>query len=83
MGYKSKNKQGPPRPLAGSDMDPKQKSGGKKRGRNYGKADAKTIKQKGGAAKSDKERQKQIKQRVKKIDQVEEDSDLDEALQPG
>jgi len=65
-------------------MDPKGKSGGKKRGRNYGKGDTKAIKQKGGAGKTDKERQKrEMKPRVKAIDQVEEDSDLDEALQPG
>jgi len=84
MGYKAKHKQAPPRPLAGSDLDPKSKSGGKKRGRNYGKAESKAIKQKGGAGKSDKERQRrEVKQRVKAVDQVDEDSDLDEALQPG
>ena len=85
MGYKSKNKQGDVKPLPGSE--PTQKAGGRKRARNYGKSEQKGLKAKGPGAKSVKERvqreQVKQKQRVKAVDVVDEDSDVEEALKPG
>lgn len=80
MGRKAKNKQAPPTPLPGSTGERKQKPANKKRAKSSAAgAEIKGIKSRGPAAKSIKERQR----RVKAVDRVDDDSDLDEALRPG
>jgi hypothetical protein len=82
MGRKAKNKQADVKPLPGSAPDRRTKPG-KKRSKS-GKSDVQGLKSTGPGSKSARQlAKKAIKKRVKAVDAVDEDSDLDEALQPG
>lgn len=89
MGRKADRKQAPPRPLPGSDLDPRRKNNGKGKRKAPSTPDArgKFKAAKGVAARSSKDRQKRVQVqggRRKKVDEVEEDdSDLEDALRQG
>ena len=86
MGRKAGRKQGPPKPLPGSDLDPRRKNGGKRRAPSTPDARGKFKAAKGVGARSTKDRQRQVegRGRGKKVDEVVEDeSDLEDALQQG
>lgn len=89
MGRKADRKQAPPKPLPGSDLDPRiNKKGGKRRAPSTpdvrgGGGGIKAAK--GVGARSAKDRQRKVEVgRRKKVDEVVEDeSDLEDALQQG
>ena len=87
MGRRAKNKQSDPSPLPGSDIDRSRslKAKGKKKAPSTPDERRSVKAAKGVNAKSGKERRhKVVERRPKKIDQeVEDDSDLEEALRPG
>jgi ribosomal RNA methyltransferase Nop2 len=79
MGRKARNKQAPPAPLPGSDLD---KRSGKGKKKSSAAADAaKPFKAAGGKAAQAKPAAR--KPRVKAVDRVDEDSDDEEALKQG
>ena len=87
MGRRAKNKQADPSPLPGSDAANARRQKGKKRAPSA-EDDRKKVKAtKGVGGQLSKDRQirvERVKQRLRKVDEVEEeDSELDEALQPG
>ncbi|WOO85489.1 25S rRNA (cytosine-C(5))-methyltransferase nop2 [Vanrija pseudolonga] len=77
MGRKARNKQAPPTPLPGSDLDKSKKSKGKKKAPSTANP-AKAVK-----ATSLPTPGKARKPRVKAVDRVDDDSDAEEALQQG
>lgn len=84
MGRKAERKQGPPRPLPGSDMAHSGKKPNRKRSKSGGSSEVKSLKSTGpGSKHAQKKMQKEIKRRVKAVDRVDEDSDIEEALKPG
>lgn len=86
MGRKADRKQAPPKPLPGSDLDPRRKNGGKRRAPSTPDARGTFKAAKGVGARSAKDRQRKVdgRSRGKKIDEViEDESDLEDALQRG
>jgi hypothetical protein len=85
MGRKAKNKQAPVAPLPGNHT-PSSSLGKRSKGKKKASSatnDKSALKSKGLAVRHAKDRAVAV-QRVKKVDVVDEDdSDLDEALQPG
>jgi ribosomal RNA methyltransferase Nop2 len=89
MGYKARNKQAPPQPLPGSDLDRRSKSKGKKKASTSQRGDDRKAAKapRGVGARSTKERGRRAAdgpRRAKKVDAVDEDeSDLEDALRQG
>ena len=82
MGRRAKNKQAAPVPL--SEFKPEKRNKGKKKAVSTPSIRDQYKAGRGVTAKSSKDRQQRDKPRGTKLDEVDEqDSELDEALQPG
>lgn len=80
MGRKARMKQGPPKPLPGSDMEKTKRAARKKKAPSTPAASAPF---KAGAGKGPGGGRKPVRPRVKAVDRVDADSDVEDALQQG